>query len=463
MNFWATLAVTLVALATASIVALSASGGADALLFTGTFEGSPASLWVNSTAGTGKLALTLDGTSLVLASAGLEAYTTYTTDPVSCEAVVDSAGLALPEAFFASGAFTVTIPEGTFTFGAPVAAGSDSISVPTVTECGAARERQLNQRAVAKDAAFEGRDLGAGISAVDLWQLSQACYGSRRGLGGGNPQGKNPPSGWGYVKRYNKGNAQGAILQKGGKYVAGYAGTDGINIFSGNTLGDWGDNLNIRRHCVSSYQHCWQTCSQHCSGWWRRRCRQSCRRDCETRCHHGKELYKGSYNYMNKLQGDINRDLGKAEYIVGHSLGGGAATIYAKLNPGKTKYGVASFGAPPTSFNSQCQTPGYRFFDNSDPIVGSIGVFGSVNHDVQNAVKCGEPCRSRFLGTFCTDKRGYQCRHHNSPGDWPGFGCAGKSEWGCDAWQAGINCIVNFASTHVNYHNHLGGGRYGAI
>lgn len=460
MNFWATLAVTLVALATASIVALSASGGADALLFTGSFEGAPASLWVNASAGTGKLALTLDGTSLVLASAGLEAYTTYTTDPVSCESVVDSVGLALPEAFFADGAFSVTIPEGTFTFGAPTAAGSDSIAVPSVTECGAARQRELDARAVAQVKALEGRDLGAGISASDLWTLSQACYGSRRDRG---LSAKNPPSGWSTVKKFNNGNAQGGTFKKGSAYVAGYAGTDGINLFSANTRGDWADNLNMGKVCVRSYQHCWQSCSQHCSGWWRRRCRQSCRRNCETRCHGGYELYKGSYQYMQKLESQISASIpGRAKYIVGHSLGGGAATLYSKMNPGKTQFGVASFGAPPTGGNSACSVPGYRFFDNSDPIVGSIGLFGDFEHDVQNAVKCGKPCRSRFLGTFCTDKRGYQCRHHNSPGDWPGFGCAGKSEWGCDWFAAGVNCLVNFATTHIQYADHLA-GRWGNI
>ncbi|KAL1521734.1 hypothetical protein AB1Y20_021389 [Prymnesium parvum] len=91
--------------------------------------------------------------------------------------------------------------------------------------------------------------------------------------------------------------------------------------------------------------------------------------------------HSGFYNYQNDLKTCVNyhRNLLKSwgiplEYIVGHSLGGAAATIYSELH-GQADRGVVTFGAPKTNLNS-ASLRGWRFIHRDDPVPSNMCFLG---------------------------------------------------------------------------------------
>jgi len=173
----------------------------------------------------------------------------------------------------------------------------------------------------------------------------------------------------------------------------------------------------------------------------------------------GKTFHKGFYNQQHRISGCMNANGGNtAQYIAGHSLGGAAATIYSQLH--NTNGQLVTFGAPRTRFHAQCSRGGTRIYHESDPIA-SAGLgggwwqsisgamlnwivdvacdipqldFGSIRHDVSNAVKIVEGCTLLDSAWGC-DSIAYNLR---------------SSE--CEATtHAGHDATWHFALTHTAY------------
>eukprot|EP00966_Prymnesium_polylepis_P275751 6371325-Prymnesium_polylepis.1 len=105
-------------------------------------------------------------------------------------------------------------------------------------------------------------------------------------------------------------------------------------------------------------------------------------------------FHNGFYSYTTQIQDCVNsyRNMLRVwgielDYIVGHSLGGAAATIYAQLH-GNGMKGVATYGAPKTNYNHPTIT-GWRFMHYDDPVTSNLCflacVMMPVNHVVSNA------------------------------------------------------------------------------
>jgi len=201
-------------------------------------------------------------------------------------------------------------------------------------------------------------------------------------------------------------NAYAKFLYKSGVMVLAFAGTDKTDFM------DWRNNLNI---------------------WYQTT--------------HGITTHAGFFGYQNSLAGCVNREKNALaargiplSYIVGHSLGGSAATIYSQLH-GQARHGLVTFGAPKTRYGTHCSVPGTRYAHESDPAAGNLmGYFGSFRHDVTSAVKL------HTGGYYCTRRCWWSC----CPWAWArstarsGMGCTQESG-GC-SWSA--QCIYNFATSH---------------
>ena len=91
-------------------------------------------------------------------------------------------------------------------------------------------------------------------------------------------------------------------------------------------------------------------------------------------------------NYKSKLAGwGIEID-----YVVGHSLGGAAATVYQQQHsPGGQ---TITFGAPKTRVSSgsgsgSCSVSGTRVAHESDSISSNVmGIMGGFNHDISGSM-----------------------------------------------------------------------------
>mmetsp|Transcript_24647 Transcript_24647/g.51599 ORF Transcript_24647/g.51599 Transcript_24647/m.51599 type:complete len:710 (-) Transcript_24647:516-2645(-) len=73
-------------------------------------------------------------------------------------------------------------------------------------------------------------------------------------------------------------------------------------------------------------------------------------------------------------------------YIVGHSLGGAAATIYTQVS-GEATHGLVTFGAPKTRYGASCQVRGTRYFHEDDIVPSSLpfDILGALSHDVEES------------------------------------------------------------------------------
>ena len=78
------------------------------------------------------------------------------------------------------------------------------------------------------------------------------------------------------------------------------------------------------------------------------------------------------------------------DYIVGHSLGGAAATIYAQ-EFGNGLSGVATYGAPKTNFKKGTPLKGWRFYHDNDPVTSNLCFLGcplkKLHHVTTRAIK----------------------------------------------------------------------------
>lgn len=93
----------------------------------------------------------------------------------------------------------------------------------------------------------------------------------------------------------------------------------------------------------------------------------------------GGKYHRGFYNYQNDLQPCVNKYRNllkswgiKTDYIVGHSLGGASATVYAQEH-GQPVKGVATYGAPKTNQAwGGGSVGGWRFQHTDDPVPSSM-------------------------------------------------------------------------------------------
>lgn len=194
------------------------------------------------------------------------------------------------------------------------------------------------------------------------------------------------PSGWSHVASCINGNAVGRIASNGGIRAVSFAGTN-----------DFDDVIQD----MKSWGHT---------------------------TYHG-----GFYEYVKMLDGCINANGGQsANYIVGHSLGGAAATIYKQISGASGT--VVTFGAPKTTKGRSCHSTGMRIFNEKDPVASNgMGIMGSFYHDVTTSkrayVQSGSCTKKHWLG-WCT-------RHNQDYHGITGGGCSEQAT-GC-SWLA--DCI----------------------
>jgi len=191
------------------------------------------------------------------------------------------------------------------------------------------------------------------------------------------------------------------------------AGTDGLPT-NANAIGDWIDNLNTG---TSGNNHA------------------------------------GFMNYKNKISSCL--DSKKAllagwgigiDYIVGHSLGGAAATVYAQHHGEPTK-GVITFGSPPSRTGSSCNINGERYAHQNDAIASNVmGFMNGINHDIDSSIQV-------YDYSYCSS----DCWAGCCPWGWSwdegqrGQGCTAKSG-GCSFL---LDCAYYFGTVHRSYEKYL--------
>jgi hypothetical protein len=244
---------------------------------------------------------------------------------------------------------------------------------------------------------------GGSVSDKELWEAAHGSYKT------------STPSGWTTWATCEGDNAFAKFMYKYPVMVIGFAGTDGLSDFS-----DWVDNLNLDTTNPSGQAN----------------------------------VHEGFYNYQGKVSGCI---IGKKnqlagwgidiDYIVGHSLGGAAATVWSQHNDNPAVHGVYTFGAPKTRQDGSCSVPGKRFAHESDAISSNVmGILGNFNHDVQNSVKAYKEsyCSSDCWAGCCP--WGWSDRKKTSTQT-----CSDNSG-GC-SWLA--DCVYYFATVHSEYGEYL--------
>lgn len=253
---------------------------------------------------------------------------------------------------------------------------------------------------------------GDNVGDKTLWNISQAAY-----------KDNGAPSGWYIWKTCNVENSTAKFVYQYPTVAITFSGTDGLSEW-----GDWQDNLNTSTHV-----------------------------------HEGQGFHAGFYNYQNRLAGCLRDGVDQLkgwgieiDYIVGHSLGGAAATVYANVNyilhddGGWPK--LVTFGAPKTRTDAECAEPGERFAHHKDPIAGrAMGMMDGFNHDVTNATKAlsavsGQECGFTDWWGNCWWWRDTYTNTTTSQH------CNESSDDGC-RWYA--DCAYNFATIHKEYGSYL--------
>merc|ERR1719265_426063 len=93
----------------------------------------------------------------------------------------------------------------------------------------------------------------------------------------------------------------------------------------------------------------------------------------------GGKYHRGVYNYQEMLRECVTKHRNQLrrwgielDYIVGHSLGGAAATIYAQEHGNGLK-GVVTWGAPKSNqLNGHTTVAGWRFTHWEDPVTSNM-------------------------------------------------------------------------------------------
>jgi hypothetical protein len=239
-------------------------------------------------------------------------------------------------------------------------------------------------------------------------QLWDAAYGAYKGNGA--------VPGWYTWKECEAGNAYAKFLYKhvsnGYAMVIAFAGTDGLSDF-----GDWKNNLNI-----------------------------------QPKTYGNRKVHKGFYDYQNALAHCIDGYRSQLSgwninvaYSTGHSLGGAAATLYEDMHP--TTHGAWTYGAPKTRYDQQCEVKGKRFAHQNDAIASNVmGIMGSLNHNIQNAVRL-------YDESYCSSSCWIGC----CPWGWKNRRKSGtqncnQDSGGC-SWL--VDCAYNFATVHSAYGDYL--------
>jgi len=172
----------------------------------------------------------------------------------------------------------------------------------------------------------------------------------------------------------------------------------------------------------------------------------NCDEDPKTRA--GVKVHGGFLEYFELLERSVNAkraDLKNEcgldfDFVVGHSLGGAAATLYGEFNPevlgedGKGKNGVVTFGAPRTHWaqSKACSIDGVRFYHSQDIVTSNLGS-DKYHHAVKTKfhMEVGgyvQQLNPSFPGTdtcecdsacHCTDNLVWK----NSCACWDSFGC----------------------------------------
>lgn len=106
-------------------------------------------------------------------------------------------------------------------------------------------------------------------------------------------------------------------------------------------------------------------------------------------------FHRGFHDYVMDVKecvDDAVNNIGRnIDYVVGHSLGGAAASTYNQMSSGILDGAkVVTWGAPKNRYLTSCTQTGMRFFHNHDPVPSNMGAkgfgaLGSFSHDVTSA------------------------------------------------------------------------------
>jgi hypothetical protein len=292
----------------------------------------------------------------------------------------------------------------------------DAIYTPSVEECAAITKAayvagddifnpSLSPKNLSDWVHADGRRLWGGeVGHKELWMVSKGGYKTNEA-----------PDGWATWKACEGENAYAKFIYKYPETMTvSFAGTDGLSDF-----GDWKDNLNTDVFCSAGV------------------------------CTH-----EGFNDYMMKINDCVNDGVSQLkgwgiqiDYIVGHSLGGAAATVYSQKNNNPATHGVATFGAPKTRAGNDgsCSVPGVRYAHEKDAVASNaMGVMKNFNHDVQESTQVynTRTCSEKFWGI---------CYKWSSQKITRNQGCSEPSG-GC-SWLA--DCAYYFATVHGLYGDYL--------
>ena len=248
-----------------------------------------------------------------------------------------------------------------------------------------------------------------------LWNATQNAYKGRKIKGN-----------WKVWRVCQKDNATAKFMYIDGAnpiMVVAISGTDGFK-----ELGDWGDNMDIRLRTTNGI-------TNH-RGFYR----------------HQEKIEPCLNNYIQQL----NQDRTGLDYIVGHSLGGAAATVYAQHNDQTGRYGLYTFGAPATrgpekvmkkgknkTVRPSCSVKGVRYAHIRDPVPSNfLSMLKNFKHDVKTSKKVYTKtyCQKRVLGV-CLPWKWVKTKKVASQN------CATKSG-GCGNI---VSCLYNFLTIHDDY------------
>jgi len=166
-------------------------------------------------------------------------------------------------------------------------------------------------------------------------------------------------------------------------------------------------------------------------------------------------VHEGFYEYLMKVwpcvEDHVAKMNGKLDFVVGHSLGGAAATLYWQLmsDAHRGNSWVVTFGAPATRSQEACTAAGFRFYHQEDPVASNVlGLMSDFNHDVDQAVELtGGLDRGTIKHSFVDcKKKGEGC--NQSPLSW------NPSTWGA-AWNQVVKCGKAATDRHVRYREQL--------